>query len=98
MFAFTPLDILYIVLAFCVLWLSAAVFWLIWQIATILRNINQTIAEAREKLALIEKALTAMKERFEKLTTVGGVVVEGVKQLITYAIEKKKVAGTKKKK
>ena len=91
------MDILYIVLAFCVLWLSAAFFWLIWQVATILRNINQTIAEAREKLALIEKALTAMKERFEKMTTVGSVVIEGVKQLIAYAATKKAVIAKKKK-
>ncbi|MFH1404650.1 MAG: hypothetical protein ABIH21_00950 [Patescibacteria group bacterium] len=87
--SFTPLDILYIVLAFCALWLSAAMFWLVWQVATMLRNVNSTIEEAREKLALIEQALTGMKTRFEKMTSLAGVMGEGIKALATHLIEKK---------
>ena len=35
--SFTPLDILYIVLAFCVLWFTAAIFWFLYQLAQILK-------------------------------------------------------------
>jgi hypothetical protein len=86
---FSPLDILYIVLAFCVLWFTAAVFWLIWQVASILRNVNETMTVAREKISKIEGALTAIKNKFEHATGAVTVLVEGIKKVIDYAIEKK---------
>lgn len=86
----SPLDILYIVLAFAVLWITAALFWLVWQIATIARTVNATLNEAREKIAKIEDALNAMRARFEKATSTGTVLVEGVKRVVDYAIDRKK--------
>ena len=88
------IDILYIVLAFSVLWFTAFVCWLIWQVAMILKNVNDTMTEAREKIAKIELALTAMKDRFEHATTSLGLLVDGGKRVIDYVIDKK----TKKKK
>ncbi len=87
--SFTPLDILYIVLAFCALWLSVAVFWLIWQLGSILRSVNDTLEMAQEKIARIESAITAMKSRFESLTSMTTLLVEGLKGVIEYAHEKK---------
>ncbi|HBO99921.1 MAG: hypothetical protein UU48_C0002G0077 [Candidatus Uhrbacteria bacterium GW2011_GWF2_41_16] len=79
-------DILFIVLAFCALWFTAFICWLIWQVAMILRNINETMTDAREKMAKIEEALTGMRNRFEHLTSGAGVFGEGIKRLLTYAI------------
>lgn len=87
---FTPLEILYIVLAFCVLWLSAAMFWLIWQAASIVRNINDFLGEAREKLEKIEKSMSSMKERFDHITSTSGMLVEGAKKLFNYTLEKRR--------
>jgi len=86
---FAPIDILYIVLAFCILWISAALFWLIWQVATVLRNVNEGIGELRTSIIKIEKALTGIKYRFEHATTSIGGMVQGVGKVIDYAIEKK---------
>ena len=94
---FSPLDILYIVLAFCILWLTAGLFWLIWQVASILRNINVTMADAREKMAKIETAITGLKTRFEKATSIVAVLVDGMKTLVEYGIEKKFSKTVKKK-
>ncbi|MFC1787698.1 hypothetical protein ACFLZY_00565 [Patescibacteria group bacterium] len=93
---FTPLDILYIVLAFCILWMSAGLFWLIWQIASILKNINDTVGFARDKMDNIEKAIVSMKNRFDKMGTVASVLVEGAKGLIEYGMEKRAEKKTKK--
>ena len=86
---FTPLDILYIVLAFCVLWFTVAIFWLIWQVASIFRNVNETLLEAREKMHKIEQALTAIKERFEKASSVVTLGANAVAKVVEYAIGKK---------
>ncbi len=86
---FSPLDILYIVLAFCALWFTAAIFWLIWQVASIFRNVNETLTEAREKMHKIEQALTAIKERFEKASSVVTLGANAMAKVVEYAIGKK---------
>ncbi len=87
---FESRDILYIVLAFCSLWLTAFVCWLIYQVAMILKNVNDTMTEAREKIAKIEEALTSIKNRFEKATSGFGLLGEGIKKLVEYVAEKKR--------
>lgn len=87
---FTPLEILYIVLAFCALWISGAVFWLIWQVASVIRNVNDFLSEAREKIERIEQAISSMKERFDHLTSASGVLMEGAKKLFAYSLEKRR--------
>lgn len=87
--SFSPSDILYIVLSFCILWISAALFWFIWQAAQILRNVNTAVDEAREKIGKIETAITGIKNRFDSMTAPMGILVEGVKKVIEYALEKR---------
>lgn len=87
--SFSPNDVLLIVLSFCVLWISAAMFWLIWQLAQILRNVNVAVDEARENMGKIEIAITGIKNRFENMTAPAGILVEGIKKLIEYGLEKR---------
>lgn len=93
---FEALDIFYIVLAFCVLWLTIAFFWLIWQVASILRNVNDTLAAARDAIDKIEVAITALKDRFT--TGMGAMKMAGETALkvIDYAVEKKNARAVKK--
>lgn len=87
--SFSPNDILFIVLSFCILWISAALFWFIWQAAQILRNVNSAVDEAREKIGKIETAITGIKNRFDSMTAPAGILVEGIKKLIEYGLEKR---------
>lgn len=86
---FTPLEILYIVLAFCVLWFTAALFWLIWQVATMLRNVNDAVAEGREVMHKVEAALAGIHQKFESATSSMGVVVQLAAKGLEYVMEKK---------
>lgn len=86
---FQSQDILYIVLAFCALWVTAFMCWLIWQIAMILKNINDTMSEARVKIAKIEEALVGIRGRLEKATAGLSFLVEGIRKVVEYAIERK---------
>lgn len=86
---FTPLDILYIVLAFCALWITAAIFWLLWQMATILRNVNDTMNEGREVMRKVESALSGIQSKFETATSSLGVVVGLAAKVVEYMVEKK---------
>ena len=83
-------DILFFVFAFCVLWFTLFVSWLIWQVAMILKNVNDTVLDAREKLGLIEKAIIGVREKFENMSGVLGIVGKGIERVVEYAIEKKR--------
>ncbi len=83
-------DILLIVLAFCALWFTAFVCWLIYQVALILKNVNDTVSDLREKIGKMEEALTGIKNRFEKATSGMNIFVEGAKKVVEFAVEKKK--------
>lgn len=83
-------DILFFVLAFCVLWFTLFLSWLIWQVAMILKNVNDVITEAKEKLSLIEKAISQMKEKFDHATSLVAVVGKGIEKVVEFAMEKRK--------
>lgn len=86
---FTPLDILFLVLAFCALWLTAATFWLVWQAGNVLRNVNDTLETAQEKMARIESAITAIRSRFEHITSASTMLMEGLKRVMEFVGEKR---------
>lgn len=96
MFTFTPLEILYIVLSFCALWLTAAAFWFLWQLAQILKNVNDTISDARDKMHKMEKALTGIKEKFDRASSLVGLGANTAAKVVEYAIEKQKQVMEKK--
>ena len=88
--SFSPLEILYLVLSFCVLWFTAAVFWFFWQLATILRNVNATIADARDKMHKIEQALSGIREKFDRASSLVGLGANTAAKAVEYVLEKKK--------
>jgi len=83
-------DILFFVLAFCVLWFTLFLSWLIWQVASILKNVNDAVSDARDAISLMEKAITAIREKFDHATSVFAVVGKGIERVVEYAIDKKR--------
>ena len=87
---FTPSEILYLVLSFCVFWLTAALFWFVWQAAQILRNVNTAVDEAREKMEKIEAAISGIRSRVDSMTAPASLLFEGAKRLIEFAVDKRR--------
>ena len=86
---FTPLEILFIVLAFCVLWISAVVFWLLWQVASILKRANDTVTLVQETLAKMEVALDGIRRKFDSTGTALGAIMHTTTKAVEYMIERK---------
>ena len=86
----STLDILYIVLSFCVLWFTAAVFWFFWQIACILKTVNDTLNEAREQIAKVEQAILSIREMFDRASSLVGFGANTAAKAVEYVMEKKK--------
>ena len=62
----SALEILYIVIAFAILWVTLFLCWFIYQVAMMIRAVNLVLQEATETLARLEHALNGMKSRFDK--------------------------------
>ncbi|MBU4315266.1 hypothetical protein KJ673_02565 [Patescibacteria group bacterium] len=59
-------DILYIVLAFCALWITAFICWFIYQVAVMLKRVNDLIAELKWQVEKVEQALAGIRGKFEE--------------------------------
>jgi len=70
----TSLDLLYIVLAFCILWFTVFVCWLIYQAGRVLKNANRIVENLMQKLELIADAVTFIKKKVDGLSGKMGVV------------------------
>jgi chorismate synthase len=86
---FTPLEILYIVLAFCVLWVSAVVFWLLWQVASIMKRANDTMSLVHETLSKMEQAMDGIRKKFDSTGAALGAVVHTTGRAVEYFLDKK---------
>lgn len=86
---FSPLDVLYIVLAFCTLWLTAGIFWVIWQVAVVIRTVNTAVGQVQETMGKIEMAVTGIRSKFDNTSASLGAVVHTATKAVEYLLEKK---------
>jgi len=75
-------DILFIVLAFCALWFTAFLCWLIYQAASLLKHIHGLVDEVKVRVASLEDAVMTMKRKFDGNITMVSSIAEGVKKII----------------
>ena len=61
----STLDILWIVLAFSVLWIAAFLCWPLYHIAMIARKVHFVVDEVKTTLQQIEGAIHGVKEKLE---------------------------------
>ncbi|HPV70825.1 MAG TPA: hypothetical protein PKY08_02940 [Candidatus Magasanikbacteria bacterium] len=82
-------DLLYIVLSFCILWLTVFLCWFIYYLVSILRGANNMVEEMRERFRGIEEAIRTMRDKMEHATNSFSFVSEGIVKLIQYFVSKK---------
>jgi len=74
-------DLLYLVIAFCALWLTIFLAWFIYYLAMIMRQVLKIIQETREKIAKINTVIKEFKEKMEHSASYLAVISEGVKKI-----------------
>ncbi len=75
-------DILFIVLAFCALWFTAFLCWLMYQAASLLKHVHGLVDEIKIKVASLEDAVMGMKRKFEGNIAMVSSIAEGVKKIM----------------
>ena len=74
-------DIFYIIISFCVLWLTIFLAWLIYYLVMIVRQIYVVIKDFREKINKVDETIKNFKEKMEHSASYLALISEGVKKI-----------------
>ena len=69
-------EIFYIVLAFCVLWVTVFTCWGIYQVAMMVKRANDVLLEVRHQIERVERAINGVKTKFDAGTMHLGSIVD----------------------
>ena len=75
-------DVLYMVLAFCALWFTMFLCWVMYQAASLLRRVHGVVDEMKEKVNKLIDDFSAMRMKFEGNFNVLSTVADGVRRII----------------
>ncbi len=80
----TSQDLLYLVGAFAVLWLTIFLCWFFYYLILILRDVRQTTLDIKEKVAWWGDLLQTIKEKLVSSTATAALVMRSGLELINY--------------
>jgi Ca2+/H+ antiporter len=79
MYFSTSKDILYIVLAFAVLWVAIFLSWTLYYLICILRDARATVSGVKKAADAIEQAAAHVKDKMGAFMNIASIGAEGVK-------------------
>jgi hypothetical protein len=75
-------DILFIVLAFCALWFTAFLCWLLFQAASLLKRLHGLVDEVKVKLEELESTIGSMRRKFDGNIALITSIADGVRRVM----------------
>jgi hypothetical protein len=90
MFLENSRDVLNLILAFAIVWLTVFLCWLLYYLVMTARSVRKTIEEIRGRFRAIEDGVKAIRERFEHASHSLTFISEGVIRLINYFIDRRR--------
>ncbi|MFA6382554.1 MAG: hypothetical protein WCX08_04790 [Candidatus Buchananbacteria bacterium] len=94
----TSKDLLLVVIAFCILWLTVFICWAMYYVVTMLKNFSKVTTSVREKMEIIDKILKLVHEKLDKGSNHMAVLADSAIKLVGFLMEKQKKNSAKKKK
>ncbi len=82
-------DILFLVLAFCILWVTVFLCWMLYYVMRILRNTSQIIEEFRVRLQTLLEAVNYVRDKVEYISGLMGSASEGITGVMKKVVTKK---------
>ena len=92
----TSKDLLFVVLAFSILWITIFTSWVIYYIAQILKQGRDTIRDVRSAIGIFERLLTSIQKKVDTSSSHLAFLVQGVKEGLQFMNERKVKTATKK--
>ena len=99
MFIESSKDLLFIVLAFCILWLTIFLSWLLYYVIAIVRDAETLVRQVRSAVEKIDELAHAAHEKMERSAASFTLIAQALKELIVWGIKERseKKKGKKKK-
>lgn len=82
-------DILYLVISFCVLWVTFFLCWMFYYLMRLLRNANEIVEEFRVRLQALTEAINYIRGKVEHMSGLITLLSEGASGLVQKVIAKK---------
>ncbi len=89
MFLTTSKDILFIVLAFCALWLTVFLSWLLYYWISISRDVEHLLRQGRRAIETVDNLTHAAYEKFEHSAASLTLIAQAVKELVVWAVQER---------
>lgn len=86
----TSQDILYIVIAFSVLWVTIFFCWMLYYFIVTLRNVSKMTLSIREKLEMVDNILKLVKNKLEKGSNHMALLSDSAIKLVGFLMDKHK--------
>ncbi|HOY56109.1 MAG TPA: hypothetical protein PLH37_01675 [bacterium] len=78
------LDLLYIIIAFCVLWLTIFTSWWLFYIIMIMRRAYQITNSIKKKLKTLDELTKSAKDKLENTVLYINLAAEGISKIVGY--------------
>ena len=75
-------DILFVVLAFCALWFTAFICWLLYQVAMLIKRLHGLVDDVKVKLSELEEGISSMRRKFDGNIALISSIADGVKRIM----------------
>lgn len=85
----TSKDILYLVIAFCVLWVTVFLCWMFYYVTRILKNANEIAEEFRSRLQILTEAIHYVRGKVENIHSLLGMAGGGMAGIVKDMVNKK---------
>ena len=85
----TSKDILYLVIAFCVLWVTVFLCWMFYYVTRILKNANQIVEEFRSRLQILTEAINYVRGKVENIHSLLNMAGGGMAGMVGKMVGKK---------
>jgi hypothetical protein len=80
-------DILYLVLAFCVLWLTFFLAWLVYYLVASARQIHKATQMVKNEVEQISGIIHKIRSAFELPSSIIALIIEGLKKIAEMGVE-----------
>jgi len=97
----TSKDLLYIILAFCILWFTAFVCWALYYIISVMRSVAKITDSAKKKMQMVDdilKLVKLVKDKLDKGSNHMSILADSAIKLVGFVMDKQKKSTAKSKK
>ena len=85
----TSKDLLFVVLALCILWLTIFLSWLLYYVIAIIRDAERIIRLVKGAAVKVDEVVSGLQDRLERSAGSFTLAAKALKEIVSWAIEQK---------